>query len=219
MKLKVIILLLIVCSLTNSYGQRKKILQLNNFDKSLRYGYYLGLHNRGYELRENSSAKVSQGYGFQLGVLADLNLSEHFSIITEPGVVSTSNAIVFIDDGEEFDMSTTHFHLPISIKLKTERVNNVRAFVQAGASYNYNFSSDKNKGDNGADPNDFLLTKHNFWGEISIGANFYFPYFKFSPSFKGVYGFNNEFEGLGNNAKENVSSLKSRGVFLTLTFQ
>ncbi len=223
MKLKLIILFVTICSITSSFGQQKKLIRLDNFDNTtIRYGYYLGLHYRGYELKGTPASNIDQGAGFQLGVLAELALNKHTSIITEPGVISTTNGITFNENAnevEEFDISTTHFHLPFSIKFKTDRINNVRGYIQAGASYNYNFSTDKNKGDNGNNPNDFLLTKHNIWGELTIGANFYFPYFKFSPSLRGVYGFNNEFEGLGTTAKNSISSLKTRGVFLTFIFQ
>ncbi len=218
MKLKLILILLIICTAGNTFGQRKKIIDLNNFDKTkIRYGYYLGIHFKGYELKANDNVEITQGPGFQLGVLADLNISKYTSIIAEPGIISTTNKLT-IDD-RDLDIPTTHFHLPISLKFNTKRINNVRTYFSIGASYNYNFSAEKNKGDGGADPYDFELTKHNIMGEIVLGANFYLPYFKFSPSLRGIYGFNNEFNGLGDIAKNSIKSLKSRGVFVTLTFQ
>lgn len=222
MKLKHLILFLLVCVFANkSFSQKKEIPRLANFDKPLvRYGYYLGLHYKGYAIKGSEKASIEQGAGFQLGVLADLNLSRYISVIAEPGVISTTNKLILGEDAtEEFQIPTTHFHFPISLKFRTDRINNVRTFVQTGISYNYNFTSEKNKGDNGANPNDFLLTKHNFMAELAIGANFYFEYFKFSPSIRGIYGLNNEIDPLGSNIKDNVSSLKSRGIFLSLIFQ
>lgn len=218
MKLKTLLILITLSIISNSYSQRKKILKLNNFEKSkIKYGFYIGTHFKGYELKASDNVDINQGYGFQLGVLADWELDKYISLIGEPGILSTSNNLN-IDD-QKFQISTTHFHLPVSLKFKTKRVNNVRAYVQSGLSYNYNFSAEKNKGDGGSDPYDFEFTKHNIMGELAIGANFYFPYFKFSPSIRGIYGLNNEFNGLGTSIKNNITSLKSRGVFLTLTFQ
>ncbi len=219
MKLKHFFLFLLICSFTNKISaQKRKISRLTNFDKPLiRYGYYLGVHYKGYAIKGSEDATISQGAGFQLGVLADMNLNKYISLIAEPGIISTSNKLTIKD--KEFQLPTTHFHLPISLKFQTERINNVRTYVLGGLSYNYNFTAEKNKGNNGEDPNDFLLTKHNFMAELAIGANFYFEYFKFSPSIRGVYGLNNELDPLGTNIKNNVISLKTRGLFLNLTFQ
>lgn len=217
MKLRIITIFLILYSIHSGFAQKRIMTDLNNFDNTLiRYGYYLGVHNKGYELKASDKVNISQGIGFQLGVLADLNLSKHISIITEPGIITTTNKLTV--ENEEFQIPTTHFHLPISLKFSTLRVNNVRGFIMTGMSYNYNFNAEKNKGD-GNGEYDFLLTKNNFLAEIGFGASFYFPYFKFTPSIRGVYGLKNEFEGLGTDIKANISSLKSRGVFLNFTFQ
>jgi len=209
-------ILLISCGF--SYGQREKLTELGNFDRGeIQYGFYLGLNYKGYELK-GTNASISGGPGFHLGVLANLPLNRHISIITEPGLLSSSNDLTFGEE-EPIEVSTTYFHLPISIKLTTDRINNTSAFILAGLSYNYNFTAEKNIGENGDKPNDFLLTKHNLMGEIGIGASFYFPYFKFSPSIRGLYGFNNEFEGLGTTAKNSLNSLKTRAILLTLIFQ
>lgn len=211
-----IVIFLLITS-TFSYGQREKISQLGDFDHTrIRYGYYLGLHYKGYAL-EGSNASISPGAGFQLGVLADLRLNEYISVIAEPGVFSTTNKLTLA--GETIQMPTTHFHLPISLKFVTKRINNTSAFISTGVSYNYNFTAEKNIGDGGAKPNDFVLTKHNFMGELALGTSFYFPFFKFSPSIRGIYGFNNEYKGLGSTAKSSLSSLKSRAILLSLTFQ
>lgn len=215
MKKLVVLLFLCLCSI--SYGQTEKISQLRGFDKrAIRYGFYLGLHSKGYALEAND-ATLSSGAGFHLGVLADLKLNDFTSLLTEPGIISSTNSLTF--DGEKTEIPATYFHLPISIKLSTRRLNNVRGFIIGGASYNYNFTADKNNNDNGTNPRDFELKQSTFMGEIGIGASFYFPYFKFSPSIRGVYGFQNEFIGLGDIAKSSVNELRTRGIFVTLTFQ
>ena len=214
MKNLLILLLTFICSL--SYGQIQKITRLEHFDKKpIRYGFYLGLHQSGYSVVA-PNASIKNGGGFQLGVLADLNISEFVSILVEPGIMSSSNTIILGD--KEKQMPTTYFHLPVSLKLSTRRINNVKGFVLGGLSYNYNFSADKNKGDGHGDY-DFVLSKSVAMAEVGLGASFYFPYFKFTPSIRGLYGFNNEFNGLGSIARSSLVSLKTRGIFLTLTFQ
>lgn len=215
--MKKLVVLLFFCLQAISYGQTEKISQLRGFDNRLvRYGFYLGLHSKGYALKAND-ATLNSGAGFHVGVLADLQLNDITSVITEPGIVSSTNTLTF--DGEKTEVPATHFHLPVSIKLRTRRLNNVRGFIIGGVSYNYNFTASKNNNDNGGSPRDFELKQSTFMGELGIGASFYFPYFKFSPSIRGVYGFQNEFIGLGDVAKNSISELNTRGVFLTLTFQ
>lgn len=222
--MKKLIVFLFFCIYSLSYGQKEKVYQLQSFDKKpIRYGFYLGLHQKGYAIAtQENNTSISNGAGFHLGVLADLKLSNFLSVVTEPGIISSSNTLTFPTDleeeGEEFDLQATYFHLPISLKLSTKRINNVRGFIIGGASYNYNFTAEKyNSGEN--KDSDFSLRRHSIMGEIGIGASFYFPYFKFSPSIRGIYGFQNEFIGLGSSAKTHLDELKTRGVFLTLTFQ
>ncbi|MDO3693669.1 porin family protein [Wenyingzhuangia sp. chi5] len=216
MKQFVVYLFFCLCSI--SYGQTEKISRLQSFDnRPIRYGFYLGLHTKGYAIESSPDVILSSGAGFHLGVLADLKASDFVSFLTEPGIISSTNSLTF--DGEKTEVPATYFHLPVSIKLSTRRLNNVRGFVIGGVSYNYNFTANKNNNDNGANPRDFELKQHTLMGEIGIGASFYFPYFKFSPSIRGIYGFQNEFIGLGTIAKANISELRTRGVFLTLTFQ
>ena len=200
-----------------AFSQKEKIAQLERFDlKKIHYGYYLGLHHKGYYFN-GSNVSVSSGGGFQLGVLADLHFNKYISAIAEPGVISSTNKLKL--DTTKIDLPTTYFRLPISLKFTTKRINNTRAYIMSGISYNYNFSANRNKGDGGAKPNDFVLTRHNAMAEITLGANFYFPFFKFSPSIRTIFGLNNEFKGLGANAKSSLYNLRSRALLVTLTFQ
>ncbi|MEN8764542.1 MAG: porin family protein [Wenyingzhuangia sp.] len=209
------LLFIFVCAV--SHGQMEKIRQLETFDqKPIRYGFYLGLHNRGYAIKTNN-AELSSGAGFHIGVLADVKLNKFISLLTEPGIISSTNTLTF--DNKKTQIPATYFHFPLFFKFQTKRLNNVKGFFITGASYNYNFTANKNNNDNGANPRDFSLRKNIILGEIGFGASFFFPFFKFSPSIRGVYGFQNEFNGLGTIAKSSVSELKTRGIFLNLTFQ
>ncbi|MGY6648856.1 type IX secretion/gliding motility protein PorT/SprT [Wenyingzhuangia sp. IMCC45574] len=204
---------------TVSYSQREKISRLQHFDRSkVRYGFYLGINHSGYRTSQNSKSTITGGSGFQLGVLADLNLNNNISIIAEPGVMSTRATLEF-SDGESLNLNNTYFRVPISLKLTTDRINNFRTFATGGLAFNYNFSADENLN---IDKEDyaFSLAKNTITAEISVGFNFYFPFFKFSPSIRGIYGINNEFEGIGSIAKSSGPALlNQRAIFLNLTFQ
>lgn len=219
---RIVILFLLVS--TFSFAQRERIRRLQHFDKSkIRYGFYLGTHQKGYSIdtQENAPVNAANGYGFQLGILADYNLTPYASILFEPGIISSSSQISF--GGIPIELDNTYFTLPISLKLTTQRINNVRFFGTGGLSVNYNFGTDNNAAGNIPDERyAFTLRKTTIAAEISIGFNIYMPYFKLSPAIKGIYGLNSELsdENRGSLTKtEGPTSLKSRAILFSLTFQ
>lgn len=218
---RIVILFLFVC--TFSFAQQERIRRLQHFDKSkIRYGFYLGTHQKGYSAatKEESPVAASNGYGFQLGIIADYNLTKNSSILLEPGILSSSSQISF--GGRAFDLNNTYFTLPISLKLTTDRINNLRFFGTGGVSVNYNFNAEDNNIGNGSEDYDFSLRKTTLAAEISLGFNIYLPYFKLSPAIKGIYGLQTEFSGENTGAvakTQGPTSLKARAILFSLTFQ
>lgn len=218
---KIVILFLFICTL--SFGQTEKVQRLQHFDRSkIRYGFYLGIHQKGYAVLESqeTSARVGDAFGFQLGVLADYNIAKNTSILLEPGVLSSSNTLTF--GGQNFELNNTYFRFPVSLKLTTDRINNIRVFGTAGLSINYNFSADENNVGNGTEAYDFSLKTTTAEAEISIGLNIYLPYFKLSPAIKGVYGVMNELsaENRGSTTiAQGPGDIRSRAILFSLTFQ
>lgn len=221
MTLRIVILFLLVS--TFSFAQKERIRRLQHFDKSkVRYGFYLGTHQKGYSIgtRENKPVSASNGYGFQLGVLADYKLTHNASILLEPGILSSASQISF--GGQAFELNNTYFTFPVALKLTSNRINNIRFYGTGGLSVNYNFNADDNNKNNGADPYDFALRKSTLSAEISFGFNIYLPYFKLSPAIKGIYGLQTEFTGesMGSITRtEGPTSLKARAILFSLTFQ
>jgi len=66
------------------------------------------------------------------------------------------------------------------------------------------------------------MTKNNFMYEVGFGVDMYFFFFKFSPSIRGVFAFNNE---LVRDVDPNspwtspINYLGTRGIFLNLSFE
>ena len=61
----------------------------------------------------------------------------------------------------------------------------------------------------------------NFY-EVGLGIDLYLEYFKFTPSLRGVFSFNDELirdNDPNSPYTGNVGSMKTRGVFLNFTFQ
>ncbi|CAL2079536.1 porin family protein [Tenacibaculum sp. 190524A02b] len=217
-----------------SYAQREKVLNLPSFDKPLfHYGFYLGLNNNGYKVSYKPSfinepeIEVVSSVGFNVGLIADFRLHNNLNLRFEPGLMSNTKTLNFnhIQGASESkktrEVGATFLHLPVILKLSTNRLNNVRPYVLGGVSFDYNFSSnEKSSDDNFAGK--FRTTTSNFMYEIGIGVDLYLSYFKFSPSIRGVFAINNEAKYDNTTPSQwtdPIDYLGTRGVFLHLSFE
>jgi hypothetical protein len=266
------------------FGQRERIINLPTEDeRKLHFGYYLGLNSNSYKVTymaedlitptppkdasgetKDLFVEVNESIGFNLGFIVDLRLHKNINLRFEPGLMSNSKELTFVNvdfftsddidiDGDGItdintsyngttnnirDVSSTFLHLPLLFKFSTDRLNNIRPYVIGGVSYDYNFSSNEgNKDDNYS--GEFRTTTHNFMYEVGIGMDFYFYFFKFSPSIRGVFAINNELVPDNDRPYVEVSDvsgipiyqtiqgpwtgpidfLGTRGLYLNLTFE
>jgi len=107
---------------------------------------------------------VSSSPGFNLGFVIDYKLHKNINLRFEPGLMSTgTKELTFINPNLDAaingipiytgttdkvrKVSGTYMHLPLLLKFSTNRLNNMRPYVIGGVSYDYNFSSNENNGD------------------------------------------------------------------------
>ena len=102
-----------------------------------------------------------------------------------------NNPLLLNDRDSVREIGSTYLHLPLVVKLSSNRWNNIRPYVLAGVSYDHNFSSNQdNQDDNNS--GEFRMKTSNFMYEVGIGIDIYLYYFKFSPSIRGVFAMNRE---------------------------
>ena len=261
-----ILLLILAFGITDLYaqvirGQRDQLENLPNFDKrTLRFGFYLGMNNNSFKVsyydqsgNDPSSpvnpipptdmfVSVDASLGFNLGFVVDYRLHKNISLRFEPGLMSNTKELTFINpDLDTFDssglpiytgtrvtsreVSGTYLHLPLLLKFSTNRYKNIRPYVIGGVAYDYNFSSNETNSKDNYDA-EFRMTSSNYMYEVGIGMEFYFYYFKFSPSIRGIFAMNNEMVPDSSNKAPYTSPwtgpveyFGTRGVYLNLTFQ
>ncbi|WP_298879145.1 porin family protein [uncultured Polaribacter sp.] len=215
------------------YAQRDRVEYLPSFDKrKIHYGFYLGLNQNDFKfsLRENANVPnanitVSPTAGFNVGLIADLRLHKNLNLRLEPGLMTNAKKIYFnhltLPKDSVRDVSSTYLHVPLLFKFSTDRHKNIRPFLLAGVSYNYNFSSNQdNQDDNSA--GQFRMKTSNFMYEVGIGMDIYLYFFKFSPSIRGVFAMNNEIkydDNVNSQWTAPVNYMGTRGVFLTFAFE
>lgn len=219
------------------FSQKSKIENLPNFDKKpWNFGYYLGVSKNSFVVDykdsnfSNSFVEVDEGLGFIIGVLVEKRLHKNVSLRFEPGLMSNTKKLYFSNNNGSFltevdsvrDVSGTYLHLPLLLKFSTDRYRNIKPYVIGGVSFDYNFSSNENNPDDNR-AGEFRTTKINYMYELGIGIDLYLPYFKFSPSLRGIFAINNELvndsAGPASPWTAPIDRFGTRGVFLKLTFE
>lgn len=229
---KLIIILLLVGSFqaqAQMFG-KDPMTNLENWDKQRVYwGYYLGMsyYDFIFEYKEDvgKDILVDNGLGFNVGLIGNLRLTEYIDLRFEPGLTFNQRNLTFPGFDNEVDalreVKSTYIHLPLLLKFSSLRTGNIRPFIIGGLSTALNLSSNvNNKQDNSN--NVFRMAKWTNFYEVGLGVDLYLEYFKFTPSLRGVFSFNDEL--IKDNDPNspwtgNVGSMKTRGIFLNFTFQ
>lgn len=217
------------------FAQRERVENLPTFDdRKIHYGFYLGINQNDFKLNLKNSnifdadISVEPTYGFNVGLIAELRLHKNLSVRLEPGLVSNSKNIIFnhlktssTPQDSIREIGSTYLHFPVVFKFSTDRYKNIRPYLLAGISYDYNFSSNEaNQDDNSA--GQFRMNTSNFMYEVGMGIDIYLSFFKFSPSIRGVFAINNEIKYDDDpNSKwtSPVNFMGTRGVFLNFAFE
>ncbi len=236
------IFLLCICTSVN--GQRRKVNQLPNFDKKeIHWGFYLGWNNTDYKVTykesdfPNTNLHFDHKTGFNVGLIADMKINENFNLRIEPGLLSNASTLTFVDknfeDGNSptnvfephtsTEIASTYLHVPVLIKASALRLNNIKPYIIGGFSYDYNFSSNQDSGDDNFS-GQFRMQTHNFMYEIGLGMDIYFHYFKFSPSIRGQFAMTNEiyYDEASNGPSpwtDPINFMGSRSFFIKLAFE
>jgi len=217
------------------FAQRERVEYLPSFDKKkLHYGFYLGMNQNDFKLNlrestiQNANITVEPTFGFNVGLIADFRLHKNLSLRLEPGLISNSKNIVFNHlrsssnpQDSIRNIGSTYLHFPLVFKFNTDRYKNIRPYLLAGVSYDYNFSSNEaNQDDNSS--GQFRMKTHNFMYEVGIGVDIYLYFFKFSPSIRGVFAINNEIkydEDTDSKWTAPINFMGTRGIFLNFAFE
>lgn len=218
----------------SSYAQYDKIEHLSNFDKDvLRWGFYLGLNYNDFNISYKAPDEFPDAYvetdpkmGFNIGLIGDYRLHNNISLRLEPGLMTNTKTLYFRHLSTKMDSvreaSSTFLHIPLLLQFNANRIHNIRPYVVGGLAFDYNFSSNFDNPDDNFS-GEFRMKKSNLLYELGVGMDFYFYYFKFSPSIRGVFAINKELKDDNNSDNSPwttpVDYFGTRGVFVKLTFQ
>ena len=227
---KLFLLLLISNWATAQFGifGKDPLINKENFDKQrVHWGYYLGMNSVDFKfdyLEPTQDIEVSSGLGFNVGLIGNLRLTDHFDFRFEPGLFITQRNLTYplIEDPVDRlrEVKSTYIHLPFLLKFSAQRTGNIKPYLIGGLSTSLNLGSNSDiqeDNENGR----FRMTKWTSFYEIGFGIDIYFEYFKFSPSIRGVFSTKDELirdNDPNSQWTGNIGSMQTRGFFINFAF-
>ena len=208
------------------------IINMENFDKQrFTWGYFLGFNQYDFKfdyIENLGDVQVAKTVGFNVGLVGNMRVNDYVDFRLEPGIYFTTRELgfppnaAFTSDSQRIrEVKSTYIHVPLLLKLNAKRYNNIRPNVFGGISTSLNLSSNEENIDDNSSGT-FRMKRSTFYYEIGAGIDFYTPYFKFTPSIRGVFAINDE---LVRDADPNspwtgnIDQMSTRGVFVNFTFQ
>lgn len=168
------------------------------------------------------------GKSFGFGIISDLRMGKYFDLRFIP---SFSFPDCHIDYYCNSDVPNTNYangsangivflDLPLLVKFKSTRMmNNVRAYVVAGAQYSFNLVYSKAKDIANMSANEVLLVNaHDVMAQVGVGFDFYCTYFKLATELKFSLGLMNQLQQEGK-YEGAINSLRSKGFQVSITFE
>jgi hypothetical protein len=214
----------------NIFG-KDPLINLENWDKQRVYwGFFLGMNSYDFKIDYKSYTANQKDIlaetttGFNVGLVGDLRLHEYINLRFEPGLYYSQRNLTFPNFIKEFDayreVRSTYIHLPLLLKFSSLRTGNIRPFLVGGFSSTLNLGSNSTSKDDNSQQR-FRMKPWTTNYELGFGIDFYFEYFKFSPSIRGVFGLTDELirdNDPNSPWTSNIESMKTRAVLINFTF-
>lgn len=229
------VLLLTGISASDVQAQKRRVLNLPNYDlQTIHFGFLLGVNTLNFiptpikDLRDVDSVLTilpGSGSGFSLGIISNLHMGDNFDLRFTPTLsfgerkltykinFTSLDSVMFRDKSVE----STLLEFPISLKFKSARLNNGRAYLIGGVKPVIDLASQDKVDDKGEKI--LKLKRNDFNAEIGFGFDFYSQYFKFTPEIKMAYGLKNLLVQDNNVYTLGLNSIHSKAFYLSFTFE
>ncbi len=230
-KYKLIAFVLLLALIGSSYQshaqQRRTIINLPKYDMApYHFGFILAGNQMllswkpaidGSFTSSNSSSTESitvarNTYGFAVGIVGNLRLSNHFDLRLIPTLSFGDREIHFEGNykeggkSHEISMNSVLVQFPLHVKYRSKRLNNIAAYLIGGI----NPAIEMGRATKPVDKlNDELidLNRGDVFADVGVGFDFYTSYFKFGVEAKMSYGLTNIIYYNPDNRHEYIESL------------
>ena len=223
-----------VAFLPGLQAQRRKVQNLPKYDKQiLHFGFNLGVNISNFKvsyapnLHSFDSLYVIDNLkqtGINLGIVTNLHLGDHFDLRFIPSMIFAQRDIdyTFYINGKKSSVTkkqieSTFIELPLTLKLKSNRVGNARCYAIAGGQYMIDMVSQakvENK-----DKQFVKLERKDYGYHIGMGFDFYMEMFKLSTEIKMYNGMNNLLVPDNTVFARSLNSLRSKMFYVSFYFE
>lgn len=162
--------------------------------------------------------------GFSVGFLTRYRLTDHLEARATPSLVFSDRSVSYryVDPSQDVDkqVQTTTIDFPLSMKLKSDRIGNIRAYLLGGMKFSNAIGSKKGS-DVNAGPLEKLLKNNRSYSsyEAGFGFDIYFEYFKLSPEIKVSNSIGNILVQENHPFASPISSLSLHTIMFSLFFE
>lgn len=166
--------------------------------------------------------------GFTVGIVGNLRLGTYFDLRLIPSLSFGERNLEYViwkyKDGIESpvyitkNVQSTFVELPLQLKYKSQRLNNFRAYLIGGANIRVDLASQAKKEKESAEIR-IKLMQYDIYGELGVGFDFYFEWFKFGTELKMSYGMLDMLKHEENLYTDGIEQMKSKMFQLSFTFE
>jgi hypothetical protein len=180
----------------NLSGQKQKPKNASWYDEKLiHFGFSLGFNTMDFRITPSQQylaqdslypevSKLNPGINIQ--IVTDLRPAKYMDIRFLPGVSFGQRNIRYYKDQVLYNdhqrLESSFLEFPLLLKLKGDRLNNVRPYVIGGFNYRYDLAAKKDFDEE--KPIYLRIKKPDLYYELGGGLDFYLPYFKLSIELK-----------------------------------
>ena len=228
------LMLLFVCS-TEYVLAQSEIYNSEHDDLPFYFGMSFGYNSSFLHLTKSAnfiktdstlSVNVLNGGGLNIGLMSTLRLSKRFELRANPQIiVGGSETVSFRKYDYNADsvstsllsLPTTLLSFPLHVKFNSDRVENFKMYLFAGAKCDLDLSANSNTRKSN---NAIQLKKENIGLELGIGCNFYLPVGIISPEIKVSNGYINMLKPTQTSSNANLfEKIESRMIVFSIILE
>lgn len=213
--------------------KEKKIKNLPKYDRRMfHFGFILGTNYSDLAVTNiKGLAALDSVYvvepaaaiGFNLGIVSDMRIGEHFNIRFIPGISFVGRGMNYtlierdtITTTYEKTVESVFLEVPLYFKFRSRRINNWRVYIMGGGKFLYDMAS---KEEVDSDEVILKLKREDYTWDLGVGVDFYLQYFKLSVEARMAFGLNNLLVEDQTVFTNSIESLKSKTFLFSIYFE
>ena len=203
LKGKILPLFLLLFITLPALAQRPLLNMPDHDEKPYYFGITFGLNYSVYQISYTQSFATTDTFkkiqphwkpGFNLGLIGNLKLNRFFDLRFVPSLSFSEKNLVYEygyprDSLLNKNIESIYMHLPVQLKIKSDRINNFRFYALVGGKFDYDLAANARS----HRPDEFLkVSAIDYGAELGVGFEFFNPNFIFSPEIKISQGLSNQ---------------------------